>query len=323
MQLFTSRMPSNIPEGMDPMTTPATTLPGRLLCASGCAYAVIAGEDVLDPDGAAPYYGGVGFLNPPAAFLAGEQDIDAAIVGTTADGVVVAFRGTLPLDGPFTLPKLLDWINDLNAEPVAGTDLAGAVHAGFLGSLDALWDAVRAEAKNQLAAAGAGTPLLISGYSKGGGIAPLAAMRFHAQDAVTAKVITYAAPKSGDQDFCDAYNAVFDHTRYEYADDVVPHLPPSAAFLEVLSRIPFFGSRLRDLTAFDYERVGSLMYIKRSLEIVPDPDESLLPARRLSLTELILTGQFQEIGEDHRITCGYGYMSALCPDGVCPPPASA
>jgi hypothetical protein len=298
-----------------------SSLPGRLLCASGCAYAVVAGEAVLDPDAAAPYYGGVGFRNPPAAFLAGDQDIDAAIVGTTADGVVVSFRGTLSLDGPFTLPKLLDWMNDLNAEPVGGTDLPGAVHAGFLGSLDALWDAVRAEVRKQRTAAGAGTPLLITGHSKGGGIAPLAAMRFHEQDDVTAKVITYAAPKSGDQAFCDAYDKIFtDHVRYEYADDVVPHMPPSADFLEVLAKIPFFGSRLENLTAFDYERVGTLMYIKRSLEIVAASDASLLSARRLSLAKLIVTGQFQEIGDDHRIACGYGYMTALCPVGVCPPP---
>lgn len=100
------------------MAAPATTLAGRLLCASACAYSVIEGESKLDPDAAVPYYGGVGFNEPPTAFLAGRQDIDSCIVGTPADGVVVAFRGTLPLDGPFTVPVLLDWVNDLNARPV-------------------------------------------------------------------------------------------------------------------------------------------------------------------------------------------------------------
>jgi hypothetical protein len=32
----------------------ATTLAGRLLCASGATYAVAAGEDTLDPDAAVP-----------------------------------------------------------------------------------------------------------------------------------------------------------------------------------------------------------------------------------------------------------------------------
>ncbi len=82
----------------------ATTLEGRLLCASASAYAVMEGETTLDPQAAMPYYDGVGFMQPPAAFQAGKDDINACLVGTTPDGVVVAFRGTLPLDGPFTLP---------------------------------------------------------------------------------------------------------------------------------------------------------------------------------------------------------------------------
>src|SRR5262245_37992789 len=115
------------------MSATATTLEGRLLCASACAYAVIEGESSLDPEAALPYYAGVGFTQPPAAFQAGTEDINACLVGTTDDGVVVAFRGTLALDGPFTLPKLLDWVNDLNAKPVEGDGLPGQVHEGFLG----------------------------------------------------------------------------------------------------------------------------------------------------------------------------------------------
>jgi predicted lipase len=186
---------------------PATTLEGRLLCASGCAYAVIEGESVLDAQMAVPYYAGVGFSEPPAAFLAGTDEINACIVGTTIEGVVVAFRGTLPLDGPFTIPKLLDWMNDLNAKPIQRDGLPGYVHEGFLGALDSLWASVRDETKRQLALAPAGTPLFVTGHSKGGGVAPLAAMRFLRDENLTAKVITYAAPKPGDQEFADAYDA--------------------------------------------------------------------------------------------------------------------
>jgi hypothetical protein len=234
--------------------------------------------------------------------------------------VVVAFRGTLPLDGPFTLPKLLDWVNDLNVRPVEGDGLPGQVHQGFLSSLDSLWAGVRDEVKTQLAQAGAATPLLITGHSKGGGMAALAAMRFRTQQSLTAKVITFAAPKPGDKDFADAYNADMDHTRYEFAEDVVPHLPPSAPFLSVLAGLSFFNRRLTGLGQYDYERVGSLLYIPRSLEIVPDPQDTLLEERRQRLVRLILAGHLQEIGDDHRIACGYGYMTALCPSGVCPPP---
>ena len=45
------------------------------------------------------------------------------------DGVVLAFRGTLPLLTP-SLPALLDWINNFEAQPVAAPPLPGAVHTG-------------------------------------------------------------------------------------------------------------------------------------------------------------------------------------------------
>ncbi len=304
------------------MQPPATSLDCRLLCASACAYDIEPAAPSLHPGSAPIYYQGAGFLQPPATFSAGVQNIDGCLVGTTGDGVVVAFRGTLPIDGPFTLRMLRDWINDLNAAPVAGAALPGAVHRGFLGSLDALWAPVREEVKRQLALPGAAGGLWITGHSKGGGIAPLAAMRLRTQDGINAKVVTFAAPKSGDAAFADTYNGVFDHTRYEYADDVVPHLPPSAPLLTILSTVAFLGLRLADLAQFDYERVGKLIYITRSLQLLPDPDNSLLEARRRSLLGLILRGQLQQIGDDHRIACGYGYMTALCPSGVCPPPAA-
>jgi hypothetical protein len=296
----------------------AATLAGRLLFASASAYAVAEGEDRLDPETAIPYYDGVGFKEPPAAFLAGGLDINACLVGATADGVVVAFRGTLPLDGPFTIPKLLDWVNDLNARPIPGDGLPGGVHEGFLGSLDSLWDAVRDEAKRHMLQAGTAAPLLVTGHSKGGAVAALAAMRFREQEGVEPTVVTFAAPKPGNTEFADEYNAVMDHTRYEFAEDVVPHLPPSASFLDVFNTATVFSRRLPDLQQFDYGRVGKLQYITRAHQTVSDPDNSLLDQRRLKILQLVLTGQLQRIVDDHRIDCGY--MSEINPSGVCPPP---
>ena len=67
------------------MTAP--TLEGRLLCASNVAY------DVLE-DGAVrtrpPYYEGTGFIEAPAGLCRGPKVIDAAFVGRTADGVILA-----------------------------------------------------------------------------------------------------------------------------------------------------------------------------------------------------------------------------------------
>ena len=305
------------------MSTTANTLEGRLLCASGCAYAVSPGENILDPQAAVPYYAGVGFTQPPTAFLAGRDNINACLVGRTGDGLVVAFRGTLALDGPFTLPKLLDWLNDLNAKPIKGDGLPGEVHEGFLGSVDSLWTDVRDEVKKQRAQWGAETPLFITGHSKGGGMAPLAAMRFLTQEAFASTVVTFAAPKPGNKEFADAYNAAIVQTRYEFAEDIAPHLPPSAPFFSVLAMLSFLSRHFAGLAQYDYERVGSLLYIDRSLAIVPDPQNALLDERRKRLMSLILKGHIQQVGDDHRIGCGYGYMTALCPSGVCPLPVDA
>jgi len=148
-------------------------------------------------------------------------------------------------------------------------------------------------------------------------------MRFRNQEGLSAKVVTFAAPKSGSAAFAAAYNAVMDHTRYEFAEDVVPHLPPSAAFLSGPAIKSLFGGRLGNLEAFDYERVGSLLYITRSLEIVQEPeDDAHLAERRSRLVRLALLNPHQ-IGDDHSIGCRApdpGYMTALCPTGVCPPP---
>jgi hypothetical protein len=135
--------------------------------------------------------------------------------------------------------------------------------------------------------------------------------------------VTYAAPKSGDSAFAADYNrTIRDHTRFEFGDDIVPHLPPSVPLLTVLSTVTFLHQKLNDLQEFDYERVGSLMYIDRSFTIAPAIDDNLLPARRRSIANLILRGHVQQIADDHHAACKFGYMTALCPSGVCPPPLS-
>src|SRR5262249_24105778 len=143
----------------------ALTLSGRLLCASNCAY-LAAQNGPLPVPASDPFYDGAGFLQPPTAFVGGNNNVDAALVGTTADGVVLAFRGSLPLDQP-GLDTLLDWFNDFNALLGEGAGLPGRVHTGFLESLDNLWNAVEPEVKGQLDAVGSDATVWITGHSKG------------------------------------------------------------------------------------------------------------------------------------------------------------
>jgi hypothetical protein len=301
------------------MTTPAPTVEGRLLCASYCTYS-IDGSGTLPTASLSPFYDGAGFTQPPATFGGGIHNINACLVGSTADGVVLAFRGTLPLADLrlltlTSLDALLDWMNDFNADLISASGLPGLVHAGFWGSLESLWPAAHAEVQRQLAQIPAGQ-LFITGHSKGGGIAPLAAMRF-LTESITARVVTFAAPKCGDEDFAAAYNPQINHERYEYADDIVPHLPPSAKFLDLLSKLPFRGDRFANLRRFDYEAVGTLEFIDWSRHFVAD-SPALETVRFLSLARLIATGQFRQIALDHSIDCGSGYTTAVCPSGVCP-----
>jgi hypothetical protein len=293
---------------------PATTLHGRLLCASNCAYSATATGPLPQPP-AQPFYDGAGFLNTPAAFVAGIENVDAAVVGTTADGVVVAFRGTLPIN-QVSLDTLLDWFNDFDALPVAGVGLPGQVHQGFLRSLDNVWNGVRDEVKRQQAAAGTDTPILVTGHSKGGGLAPLAAWRLSNGEGFDVQTVTIAAPRPGNADFAEAYaNSRIPHIRYEYADDIVPHLPPIGLLTNVLAVLAARDPRFAKFNTLAYESVGTLRFIDWSGQI--GGDTSTLPLHRvIKLLTVIGKGEEGVIVDDHRIGCGMGYTNALCPE-VC------
>lgn len=292
-----------------------TSLECRLLCASMTTDAVTKdGPITLQP---APYFGAAQFVDDaPVGFVGGTQSINACLVGTTIDGVVLAFRGTLALDSPDHEQTIRDWINDLDAELVRGDGLPGLVHAGFWGSLDSLWPALLVEVLHRLTEGGPNTQLYVTGLSKGGAVADLAAMRFLIERGVRPTTYTYAAPHPGNEDFATAYDQHLQGVRYEYADDVVPLLPPSLAFREMFASLPFMQPYLHRFD-LDYAPVGTLRYITKTKTIVPD-SPTLRFQRYLSLAELIVAGDFQEIVAEHSGDCGSGYMSAVCPQGVCP-----
>lgn len=303
------------------MTSIAATLDCRLLSASVSAY-YITPDGTFDPATSAPYYDAVGYQSPPVPFVAGDDDIDACLVGTNGDGVVLAFRGTLP-PVPVTIASLLDWMGDFTADPISVEGIHGKVHQGFWDDLSLMWEPVLAEVKKQMAAGGRKLPLYITGHSKGGALASLAAIRCHALEGVEpAAVYTYASPMTGDVDFATAYNAVIADTRYEYTDDIVPHFPPSSLFIDALAALPEIGHYFKGLTTWDYTAVGTLKFINWSGQIVGD--SMVLEWRRFaSLTELMVEGKFEQIGDDHDSRCGGGYMTYVCPSGVCPPPRDA
>lgn len=304
---------------------PAPTLDGRLLCASGAAYAITGDMKMLAPDPQDLYIAGAGFVQPPTVFTAGPEAIDGCLVGLIEDGLVLAFRGTMPLDleNP---PSVRDWVSDFQAEPITVSGFPGCVHAGFSAALVALWPSITAELERQAAGAPAGRPLFITGHSKGGAMAPLAAWAVRASSGTTPlKVVTFAAARPGDAAFRAAYvSSGIDHTRYEYNIDIVPHLPLSdGGFVDVLHQfplpdLPWFQDLFADLDRFDYQPVGNLRYIESDLRVV-DGSTSLQARRDQALAVEVLRWQFAQIAENHAIGCGSGYMSAVAPTGVCPP----
>lgn len=293
----------------------ALTIDGRMLCASKWAYAV----SQEGPVGAmAPYDIGCG-LQGVVGFATGSSLIDAAFVGTGQDGVVLAFRGTLPPADPDRERTISDWLNNLEVELVEGDKLPGLVHHGFLGALDALWPAVCDEFVKQMAASPV-KHLCITGHSKGGSVAHLAAARFalssimHGSD-ITVRTFEGAHP--GDASFADGYQRlVSDVIRYEFQDDLVPHVPPSIMFRHLFAAEPLFAPLMAADDRVDYAPAGTLKFIDWDGEV--QGASTLLSTERLfHLSKLVATGGpegFAKIVGDHSIDTASGVMRAICPE---------
>ena len=293
----------------------ALTLEGRLLCCSECTYS-IANSGILNQGPNDIYYEGAGFISPPRTFVGGFAGINSCLIGTNSDGIVVAFRGTMPFD-IHRHQTLLDWLNDCDADPKTVTGYPGQVHSGFSRALQDIWDPLFAHLTQLRQNSDPNTPVFVTGHSKGGAMAALAAWRLTSQG-IPCRVITFAAPRPADATFRDAYDlAVRDHIRYEYADDIVPHLPPSQdGLLNVLSSLPVVGAQFSGLQRFDFEHVGKLKFINSQGNLEDNPN--LRVARNLSLVTLIVRLRFGQIATDHSIGCGSGYMGYMCPTNVCP-----
>ncbi len=301
---------------------PAPTLEGRLLCASGSAYAIIGTETMLAPDPTNVYLAGAGFLRQPSVLIGGPEEIDACLVGEIADGFVVAFRGTLPLD-LHSIPTLRDWLSDVQADPIPMAGFPGSIHSGFAGAITVLWPLITAELAKQQAASTPGRPVYVTGHSKGGAVAALAAWSSRLAGITPAKVVTFAAAKPADAVFSAAYNSASrsptpgTNTTTTSKVPAPPRLS-DGGFIDVLSNLPFIGSRYTVLNRFDYQPVGPLFYIQSNYQVIPD-NATLRSRRDLALALEIVTGQFSlQIAMNHAIGCGSGYMTAVAPTGVCP-----
>jgi hypothetical protein len=290
--------------------------PCQLLYACNAAYD-IATAGTLPLDNANVQ--AAGFTQPPTTFVGGDQNINACLVGTAGNAVVVAFRGTLSgLSANLTndWAVFLDWLQDFLADPVDVDGLPGQVHDGFQKAFVTIWADAAAEVRRQMTAVGAGAELYTTGHSKGGALARYAAWLltqppFHGSLTCT----TFAAPRAGDQEFANAYeqNEDITDTRYEFQDDIVPHVPPSAPLIAGLNEIPKLPDRVEKVlnwvADWNYVPVGTLQFIDWNNQI--ESPTGWLATMRLNLDRtvnllrLIGTCKFKQIGDDHALTGGY------------------
>lgn len=297
------------------MTAP--TLDGQAICASNWAYAIAQTGPVPVPQAYAVYASGAGLRNV-CGVATGSSRIDAAFVGTGANGVVLAFRGTLPPSSPDHQQTLKDWLNDLEFGLVSGDKLPGRVHHGFLGALDSLWAALSVELAKQLAASPV-KRLLVTGHSKGGAMAHLAAARIALCNIVHGSDITvrsFEGAHPGDAAFADAYQRqVGDVLRYEFTDDLVPHLPPSLSLRHLFDGEPLFEPLMASGDAVDYAPAGKLCFLDWDGKF--QDDSPALRAKRLfHLATRLASFDFETVVHDHSIGIGTGMFSAVCPTGV-------
>lgn len=272
---------------------------------------------------------------------AGGFDIDACYLVERDDSAILAFRGTLPPTQIFNNPQLLfqvlfDWLNDGNIDLTKGAHLAGSVHRGFLRSLDALWSHV----ESFVAPVGdAGKPLYVTGHSKGGGLAYLAAYRLLEKLALAPQALySFAAPRVGDAAFASAFdNKITKAYRVEFQDDLVPHLPPdTGAWLDQLPSLRKIADKFphqaphveNGAAAAEFERLaakitggllpyssaGALQFYDWTNQLQHDSFDLKLK-RECSLALKLLDPV--EVVNDHTIgglapNPGRGYKSAVC-----------
>src|SRR5688572_1114177 len=138
-------------------------------------------------------------LSSVREYTAGVEGIDACYVAESASSIILAFRGTLGQGTDIfqDLIAFLDWLNDFNAKPIQAPEIPiGNVHAGFYQSVSNLRSAFVKDIRERLARGK--KKVIITGYSKGAGMAPLAACILRNSGINTDEVHLYEPPRCGD-----------------------------------------------------------------------------------------------------------------------------
>jgi len=293
-----------------------------LLNACGAAYDVAAGATRYVPG--RTFSPDVPYLQPPGVACNGPGLINAATVGQCPFGIVVAFRGTIsPTD---TDPdSWMDWLNDFFAVPYTSDSgpfrLPGQVHRGFFDATTSIVEQVHALVVEL--SPGPDNPVFITGHSKGGPMATIAALILAQNMGLPGvrPVVTFASPRPGDPAFRRGFDACLRQIRYENYGDIVPLVPPSLTWFEKLVSGLIGGShvarRLHDLLLrardWNYVPVGEKLFITRHGTVTPgEPDMLQHLAVVAEVTDDLISGNFSSFARAHSLAPGGGYHLGVC-----------
>ena len=301
----------------------------KLIKASAYAYDINKTGPIADP--ALPALlgePGEGYGVASAATDTQDGDRDAGYVWRSGDELIVAFRGTLPYsageqDTSKEMTFIQDWLNDANARPAADPDL-GSVHSGFEQAFQAVWPALMQQisAWQKAGKLSANPKVYVTGHSKGGALAMLAAVKLKAAKLPVTEVTTFGAPRVGGADFAKRYAGI-DAIRYEDYQDLVPHVPLNAlelALAPLLRRV----IDIQGAPQGDFVSVGKLRYVDSDGNIVSPADaaaEDDLEKSRLTDFGSLIFSSPQDIADtlvqahsigDMSTSDQSGYFQAVC-----------
>jgi hypothetical protein len=288
----------------------------RLLSACRQTY-LIAGDVPVAPVGGigpVPPTAAVGWSMAPQGVVAGLCAQDAAFVGSFAEGVVVAIRGTTASPEPDRDRFLIDWADDFAAPLIVAEGMPGRVHWGFHQAAARLWAKLQPLVAATMVPNSAKT-IYVTGHSKGGALTALVAWRA-AQDFPLAKIIVraFAPARVGDGAFAAAYGVrIADHVRYEFSDDVVPHLPADPDLAAAMGA-PEALAHLLTEADLGYGSVGRLGYIQADGSIIGESDglERLRAAQLLA--RLAAPNGLDYVAQCHSVDdATAGYVRAAYP----------
>ncbi|MDX2174396.1 MAG: lipase family protein [Bacteroidota bacterium] len=308
-------------------------LPCQLLNACACTYDIVDNTKTYNPESL--YADTIGWGLGPGAptVITGQNEkyYDAALVGivqnlhvnnTVAPGIVIAFQGTISVTTP---GGLKDWMTDFDATPVPFIEgkTGDLVHKGIYDSVKSILSQIL-QALSTLQNANNSLPIFVTGHSKGGGMAPIAAaILINKYKYVIQEVYTFAAPMIGNASFGANFPLNKPVQRFENYIDIIPFLMPNDTFISTLRTaannatpihkvemdlfIDFLLTVRNKFSATGYVPLGNLNFINenRTITVTSFPPNTPNPSA-IDLASKLASGLpgFVIVGNAHSHACG-------------------